>query len=183
MVFAHPQTLSMFVVKVCIINAYCRNIKLHNLHLSSRRIKSRQTFLQCLPRSVLIVYIHVYTSGLHLETLHRGAKVENRSIWGGEGDIIYTLCIYTRNMHLQRALRQYYYTHAHKRIAQLCVRMSINDIPDRDGHVHMYVHHENRSLIHSLALMRSAIKIILTTFRGARLRLGGQMPPTPHPPK
>ena len=35
--------------------------------------------------------------------------------------------------------------------------ISINDIPDRDGHVHTYVHHENRSLIQSLALMRSAI--------------------------
>ena len=32
--------------------------------------------------------------------------------------------------------------------------MSINDIPDRDGHVHTYVHHENRSFIQSLALMR-----------------------------
>ena len=35
--------------------------------------------------------------------------------------------------------------------------ISINDIPDCDGHVHTYVHHENRSLIQSLALMRSAI--------------------------
>ena len=35
--------------------------------------------------------------------------------------------------------------------------ISINNIPDHDGHVHTYVHHENRSLIQSLALMRSAI--------------------------
>ena len=41
--------------------------------------------------------------------------------------------------------------------AQLCVCVSINNIPDHDGHVHTYVHHENRSLIQSLALMHSAI--------------------------
>ena len=64
---------------------------------------------------------------------------------------------YTRNTHSQRASRQYYYTHTHKCITQLCARMSINNIPDRDGHVHTYVHHENRSLIHSLALMHSAV--------------------------
>ena len=59
--------------------------------------------------------------------------------------------IYT---HSQWASRQYYYAHV---IVQMCVRISINDIPDRDGHVHTYVHRENRSLIQSLALMRSAI--------------------------
>ena len=32
-----------------------------------------------------------------------------------------------------------------------------HNIPDRDGHIHTYIHHENRSLIHSLALMCSAI--------------------------
>ena len=41
------------------------------------------------------------------------------------------------------------------------MHMSINDIPDCDGHIHMYVHtyihHENRSLIQSLALMRLAL--------------------------
>ena len=37
-------------------------------------------------------------------------------------------------------------------------RMSINDIPDRDGHVRTYVHHENRSLIQSPVLMHSAIE-------------------------
>ena len=51
----------------------------------------------------------------------------------------------------------YYYAHAHKRIAQLCTHMSINDIPDRDGCIHTYVHHENRSLIQSFVLMRSAL--------------------------
>ena len=43
------------------------------------------------------------------------------------------------------------------RPAQLCACMSINDIPDRDGQVRTYVHHENRSLIQSLTLMHSAI--------------------------
>ena len=55
-------------------------------------------------------------------------------------------------------LCQYSYAHAHKCIAQLCARMSINDIPDHDGHVHTYVHHEIRSLIQRLTLMRLAIK-------------------------
>ena len=36
--------------------------------------------------------------------------------------------------------------------AQLYTHMSINNIPDCDEHVH----HENRSLIQSLTLMRSA---------------------------
>ena len=45
----------------------------------------------------------------------------------------------------------------HINIAQLCARMLINDIPDCDRHVRTYVHHENRSLIQSLALMRSAM--------------------------
>ena len=67
------------------------------------------------------------------------------------------LTLHYANTHSQRALCQYYYVHAHKRIAQLCTHMSINDIPDRDGQVHTYVHHENRSLIQSLALMCSAI--------------------------
>ena len=40
---------------------------------------------------------------------------------------------------------------------QLCMRISINDIPDCDRHVHTYVHYEKRSFIQSLALMRSAI--------------------------
>ena len=53
----------------------------------------------------------------------------------------------TRNTHSQRALHQYYYAHAHKRIAQLCACMSINDILDCGGHVHTYVHHGNRSFI------------------------------------
>ena len=59
----------------------------------------------------------------------------------------------TRNTHSQWALHQYYYAHVHKRIAQMCAHISINDIPDRDRHVR----HENRSLIQNLALMRSAI--------------------------
>ena len=63
----------------------------------------------------------------------------------------------TRNTHLQWALHQYYYAHVHKRIAQMCARISINDILDRDRHVHTHVRHENRSLIQNLALMRSAI--------------------------
>ena len=82
----------------------------------------------------------------------------------------------TRNMHSQRASRQYYYAHAHKPtctcIAQLCVRMSINDIPDHDGHVHTYVHHENRSLLQSLALMRSSNKEWLVVGLGAVRSLG-----------
>ena len=48
------------------------------------------------------------------------------------------------NTHSQWASRQYY-AHAHKHIAQLCARMSINDILDRDRHVHTYIHHENAS--------------------------------------
>ena len=39
----------------------------------------------------------------------------------------------------------------------------------RDGHVHMYVHCENRSLIQSLALMRSAIIIIIAA--GVRVEI------------
>ena len=35
--------------------------------------------LNFFPRSLCQV---VYTPGLHLETLHRGAKVENRRFWG-----------------------------------------------------------------------------------------------------
>ena len=59
----------------------------------------------------------------------------------------------TRNTHSQWASRQYYDVHAHKRIPQMCMLILINDIPDRDTHVH----HENRSLIQSLVLMRPAI--------------------------
>ena len=33
----------------------------------------------------------------------------------------------------------------------------INNIPDHDGHVHVYIHRENRSLIQSLTLMHWAI--------------------------
>ena len=62
---------------------------------------------------------------------------------------------YTRNMHAQWASHQFHASPM--RPAQLCACMSINDIPDRDGHVHTYIHHENRSLIQSLALMHLAI--------------------------
>ena len=47
--------------------------------------------------------------------------------------------LYTRNTHSQRASQKYYYAHVHKRIAQLCTRMSIHDIPDHDGHVLTYI--------------------------------------------
>ena len=43
-------------------------------------------------------------------------------------------------MHSERASHQYYDVHVHKRIVQLCMHMSINDIPDRDRHIHTYVH-------------------------------------------
>ena len=74
---------------------------------------------------------------------------------GREGDII--------NTHAQWASRKVYvYIPVHG----MCMRYAspgqpahvINDIPDRDGLVHMYVHHENRSLIQSLMLMCWAIK-------------------------
>ena len=45
----------------------------------------------------------------------------------------------TRNTHSQRTSPQYYDAHEHKRITQLCTRMSITDILDRDGHVHTYI--------------------------------------------
>ena len=59
--------------------------------------------------------------------------------------------MYTRNTHAQWISCQVYASLTQP--AQLCARMSINNIPDCDGHVH----HENRSLIQSLVLMRSAI--------------------------
>ena len=77
-------------------------------------------------------------------------------------------CTFTRNTHFQRASHQYYYAHAHQRIAQLCARMSINDatfliVMNTYMYIHVctYVHHENRSLIQSLTLMRSAIMIFI----------------------
>ena len=42
-----------------------------------------------------------------------------------------------RNMHAQWASRQVYASPM--RPAQLCVCMSINDIPDCDGHVHTHI--------------------------------------------
>ena len=65
-----------------------------------------------------------------------------------EGVATHTLYIvYTRNTHAQWTSGP----------AQLCVCMSINNIPDRDEHVHVRKYHENRSLIQSLRLMHSAI--------------------------
>ena len=63
------------------------------------------------------------------------------------------LYTYTRNAHVQWASRQVYASPTQP--PQLCMRMSINNIPDCDRHT--YIHHENRSLIPSLTLMRSAI--------------------------
>ena len=49
-------------------------------------------------------------------------------------------------------------------LAQLYARMSINNIPDCDRHIqYTYVHHENRSLIQSLALMRCVLPCIRST--------------------
>ena len=45
----------------------------------------------------------------------------------------------------------------HEFLACECKGVQI-DIRERDRHVHTHIHCENRSLIHSLALMRSAIK-------------------------
>ena len=72
---------------------------------------------------------------------------------------------HTRNTHSQWASRRPQHdVRINVRIAQLCARMSINDIPDRERTriytcVHTYIHLENRSLIQSLALMRSAINL------------------------
>ena len=76
---------------------------------------------------------------------------------------MYTHCICTRNTHSQRASRQYYHAHAHKCIAQLCARIlcqltTFLIVKDMYIRIYMYVHHEKRSLSHSLTLVRSAIK-------------------------
>ena len=60
---------------------------------------------------------------------------------------------HTMSMHLRRSR------------PSLCAHMSINNIPDHDGHVHTSVHHENRSFIQRLALMCSAITMELLSFR------------------
>ena len=87
---------------------------------------------------------------------------EVEKVKSGPGPLCGIVHVCTRNTHSQWASRQYYYAHAHKRIVQMCACISINDIPDCDGHVHTYVHHENRSLIQSLTLMRSAINSLQT---------------------
>ena len=72
--------------------------------------------------------------------------------------------IFTRNTHAQWASRQEYMHLRHGRPSCVCACQLITFLIVMDTYIRtdirMYVHHENKSLIQSLALMHSAIKAL-----------------------
>ena len=116
---------------VCPINRipFCLSVKID-------RVRSDWWYLK---------FIHIRDGNLRgpKNLFSRGLCLQNTRLH-------YHFCYDTRNTHVQRASCQ-----VSTRLAQLCACMSTNDISDRDGHVHIYASHENRSLIQSL--MHSAI--------------------------
>ena len=111
--------------------------------LSRTRTHAHTNTLACQTASLYVctgAFMHIHTfTHKHIDYTSDGWPLSAYIIYGVQC-IIQVQCtnILHAYIHVQWASYQVYAFLT--RPAQLCMRMSINDIPDRDGHVHTYIH-------------------------------------------